>query len=112
MAKVIVNILIKSIGIYFRSNNIYLSGEIQDPIIANNKTYEPIGSKISVTVERNTDNLFKVSQLLTGSWKLAYVEVDVDSRTKTEEKFGKHTYRYNSLFFDLPAICEPLTVKS
>ena len=112
MAKAVVNILIKSIGIYFRSENIYLSGEIQDAITADNKIYEPIGAKISVTIERNFDNLLKVSQLLTGSWKLAYVEVDIDSRTKTEEKFGKHIYRYKSLFFELPVVCEPLSVKS
>ena len=112
MANVVVNILIKTIGIYFRSNNIYLTAEIQDPIVTNEKTYETIGSKISIIIENSQINLQKISRLLDSNWRLGTVELNVESRTKAEEKFGKPIYRYTANCLELPQVCEPLIVKS
>ena len=112
MANVVVNILIKTIGIYFRSSNIYLTAEIQDSIAAKGKTYETIGSKISIILENTAANLRKISSLLDSDWRLGTVELDTETRTKVEEKFGKSIYRYTANCLELPQVCEPLIVKS
>ena len=112
MANVIVNILIKTIGIYFRSSNLYLTAEIQDPIATDDRIYETIGSKISIILENNENNLRKISNLLDSNWRLGTVELNIETRTKTEEKFGKPIYRYTANCLELPQVCEPLIVKS
>ena len=112
MTNVIVNILIKTIGIYFRASNIYLTAEIQDPIATEEKTYETIGSKISIVLENSEPNLRKISSLLDSSWRLGTVELNTETRTKAEEKFGKAIYRYTANCLELPQVCEPLIVKS
>ena len=112
MAKVFVNILVKSIGVYFKSGNIYLTAETQEPIATDTKTYETTGSKINILVENNFLNVNKAASLLSSNWKLATVELDTETRTKTDEKFGKTVYRYTAHSFELPEVCEPLIVKS
>ena len=112
MAKVFVNILVKSIGIYFKSGNIYLTAETQEPVASDTKTYETIGSKISILIENNFINLNKAASILLSNWKLATVELDIETRTKTDEKFGKTFYRYTAHSLVLPEVCEPSIVKS
>ena len=112
MAKVFVNIVVKSIGVYFKSGNIYLTAETQEPVATESKTYETTGSKISILVENNFLNVNKAASLLLSTWKLATVELDTETRTKTDEKFGKTQYRYTAHSLELPAICEPSIVKS
>ena len=112
MANVVINILIKTIGIYFRSSNLYLTAEIQDPIVTEDKTYETVGSKISIILENSEKNLQKISSLLNSSWRLGTVELNTETRTKAEEKFGKPIYRYTANCLELPQVCEPLIVKS
>ena len=112
MAKVFVNILVKSIGVYFKSGNIYLTAEIQEPVATDSKTYETTGSKISILIENNFLNLNKAACLLTSNWKLATVELDTETRTKTDEKFGKTLYRYTAHSIELPEVCGHSIVKS
>ena len=112
MTLFLVNILIKSIGVYFKAGSIYLSAELLDSIEIDGEKYEQVGSKISILVPKSEDNLRKVSNLLTSNWKLAIVEVNLETRAKVDDKFGKQTFRYNSNCLEIPEVCEPLIVKS
>ena len=108
----IVNILITSIGVYFKAGSIYLSAELLDSIEIGDKIYEQVGSKIQILVPKSEENLLKVSGLITSNWKLAVVEVNIETRAKVDNKFGKQTSRYNSNCLEIPEICAPLIVKS
>ena len=112
MTFALVNILIKSIGVYFKAGSIYLSAELLDSIEIAGEVYEQVGSKISILIPKSEENLRKVSGLLTSNWKLAVVEVNIETRAKIDDKFGKPTFRYNSNCLEIPEICEPLIVKS
>ena len=112
MAQVIVNVLVKSVGVYFKASNIYLSAETQETIRTEKTVYEGAGAQISIIIPKNEANLVKVSQLITCNWKIATIELDLNSRTKADEKFGKQIYRYTANCIELPQVCEPLMLKS
>ena len=112
MTFVLFNILIKSVGVYFKAGSIYLSAELLDSLEVGGEQYEQVGSKISILVPKSEANLRKVSNLLTSNWKLAVVEINTETRSKIDDKFGKQSYRYSSNCLEIPEVCEPLIVKS
>ena len=112
MKLALVNILIKSVGVYFKAGSIYLSAELLDSIEVADEKYEQVGTKISILVPKSEDNLRKISNILLSTWKLAVVELNIETRSKVDDKFGKQSYRYNSNCLEIPEVCEPLIVKS
>ena len=108
MESVDLKILILSIGVYFKSSNIYITGELQEPVKRSGKILDEIGVKVTVLLPRTFENLNIVSNILTRTWKLACIRVESDSRLKADEKFGKQITRYTAISINLPEICEPL----
>ena len=112
MASVFVNILVKSIGICFKSKNIYLTAEIQEPLTFDSRIYETTGSLISVIVEHTETHLRKAADLITYNWKLAIVELNPETRTIIEENLRAPLNQYNAYQLDIPEVIEPLMVRS
>ena len=108
MESVDLKILILSVGVYFKSSNIYITGELQEPVKRAGKILDDIGGKVTVLLPKTPEHLKVVSNILTKTWKIACVEVQSDSRLKTDEKFGKQITRFTAINIDLPEICEPL----
>ena len=112
MASIFVNILVKNIGICFKSENIYLTAEIQEPLIHDSQIYDPTGSLISVIVKHTETDLCKAADLIRYNWKLAIVELDPETRTSSEENLRAPLNQYNAYQLHIPEVIEPLMVKS
>ena len=108
MESVDLKVLILSVGVYFKSSNIYITGELQEPVKRFGKVLDDVGVKVTVLLPKTHENLKIVSNILTKTWKLACIEVESDSRLKADEKFGKQITRYTAISIELPEICEPL----
>ena len=108
MASVLVNILVKNIGICFKSENIYLTAEIQEPLTTNSRIYEPTGSFISVIVKHTETHLRKAADLIRYNWKLAIVELDPGTKSIVEENLRPSMNQYNAYQLLVPEVIEPL----
>ena len=112
MPSAFVNIIVKNIGICFKSENIYLTAEIQEPLSTDSQTYETTGSNISITVKHTETNLRKAEDLIRYNWKLAIVELNPETRTIAEENLRTSINHYNAYQLLVPEVIEPLMVKS
>ena len=85
---------LQSIAFYEGAKNIYAQVRIRETLKRDFRVIDESESKISILIPSNEENRLQTAKIIAAAKRTIAVTIDVESRSETQDRFGKTLGRY------------------
>ena len=85
---------LQSIAFYEGSKNIYAQVKLRETLRREFRVLEDCDRKISILLASTDENRLQTAKIITAVKRTVVLVIDLDSRTETQDRFGKIIGRY------------------